>query len=200
VYAIALGKKTGFLTFFYVTNFDKNLHKYIAVGHPGSLFIRGFENKEGGKIVAYPYKIPDFKKIYPNTNKEVLDVLKVTERKMRYQEYDLKTEKFIVDSENNKVTVIPSREDSYERLLDIGVQFEEKAPGVEEQMLGRMEAEQLHKVLSFLSADEQYLIQEIYFHERTERDLAKELGYSQNAINKRKKRILDKLRRLMENL
>ncbi len=150
--------------------------------------------------MAYPYKIPDFKKIYPNTNKEVLDVLKVTERKMRYQEYDLKTEKFIVDSENNKVTVIPSREDSYERLLDIGVQFEEKAPGVEEQMLGRMEAEQLHKVLSFLSADEQYLIQEIYFHERTERDLAKELGYSQNAINKRKKRILDKLRRLMENL
>ncbi len=150
--------------------------------------------------MAYPYKIPDLKKIYPNTNKEVLDVLKVTERKMRYQEYDLKTEKFIVDSENNKVTVIPSREDSYERLLDIGVQFEEKAPGVEEQMLGRMEAEQLHKVLSFLSADEQYLIQEIYFHERTERDLAKELGYSQNAVNKRKKRILDKLRRLMENL
>ena len=150
--------------------------------------------------MAYPYKIPDFKKIYPNTNKEVLDVLKVTERKMRYQEYDLKTEKFIVDSENNKVTVIPSREDSYERLLDIGVQFEEKAPGVEEQMLGRMEAEQLHKVLSFLSSDEQYLIQEIYFHERTERDLAKELGYSQNAVNKRKKRILDKLRRLMENL
>ena len=69
MHAIALGKKTGFLTLFYVTNFDKNLHKYIAVGHPGSLFIRGFENKEGGKIVAYPYKIPDFKKIYPNTNK-----------------------------------------------------------------------------------------------------------------------------------
>ena len=150
--------------------------------------------------MAYPYKIPDFKKIYPNTNKEVLDVLKVTERKMQYQEYDLKTEKFIVDSENNKVIVIPSREDSYERLLDIGVQFEEKAPGVEEQMLRRMEAEQLHKMLSFLSADEQYLIQEIYFHERTERDFAKELGYSQNAVNKRKKRILDKLRRLMENL
>ena len=150
--------------------------------------------------MAYPYKIPDFKKIYPNTNKEVLDVLKVTERKMQYQEYDLKTEKFIVDSENNKVTVIPSREDSYERLLDIGVQFEEKAPGVEEQMLRRMEAEQLHKMLSFLSADEQYLIQEIYFHERTERDFAKELGYSQNAVNKLKKRILDKLRRLMENL
>ena len=86
--------------------------------------------------MAYPYKIPDFKKIYPNTNKEVLDVLKVTERKMQYQEYDLKTEKFIVDSENNKVTVIPSREDSYERLLDIGVQFEEKAPVWKNRCLG----------------------------------------------------------------
>lgn len=150
--------------------------------------------------MAYPYKIPDLKKIYPNTNKEVLDVLKVTERKMRYQEYDLKTEKFIVDSENNKVTVIPSREDSYERLLDMGVQFEERTPGVEEQLLERMELEQLHKALSFLLVEEEYLIQEIYFHERTECDLAKELGCSQNAINKRKKRILDKLRRLMENL
>lgn len=150
--------------------------------------------------MAYPYRSPDFRKMYPGTNKEVLDVLKVSERKMRYQEYDLKTEKFIVDSENNKVIVIPSREDSYERLLGIGVQFEEKAPGVEEQMLRRMEAEQLHKALSLLSADEQYLVQEIYFHGRAERDLAKELGYSQNAVNKRKKRILDKLRRLMENL
>lgn len=150
--------------------------------------------------MAYPYRSPDFRKMYPGTNKEVLDVLKVSERKMRYQEYDLKTEKFIVDSENNKVIVIPSREDSYERLLGIGVQFEEKAPGVEEQMLRRMEAEQLHEALSLLSADEQYLVQEIYFHGRAERDLAKELGYSQNAVNKRKKRILDKLRRLMENL
>ena len=150
--------------------------------------------------MAYPHWNPDFRKMYPGTNKEVLDVLKISERKMRYQEYDLKTEKFIVDSENNKVIVIPSREDSYERLLGIGVQFEEKAPGVEEQMLRRMEAEQLHKALSLLSADEQYLVQEIYFHGRAERDLAKELGYSQNAVNKRKKRILDKLRRLMENL
>lgn len=151
-------------------------------------------------MMAKPYKIPYFEKLYPDASKEVIHVLKTTERKMQYQEYDLKREKCIVDAENNKVTVIPSREDSYERLLGIGVQFEEKAPGVEEQMLRRMEAEQLHKALSLLSADEQYLVQEIYFHGRAERDLAKELGYSQNAVNKRKKRILDKLRRLMENL
>ncbi len=123
-------------------------------------------------MVAKPYKIPYFEKMYPDASKEVIHVLKTTERKMQYQEYDLKREKCIVDAKNNKVTVIPSREDSYERLLDMGVQFEERTPGVEEQLLERMELEQLHK----------------------------ELGCSQNAINKRKKRILDKLRRLMENL
>lgn len=90
--------------------------------------------------------------------------------------------------------MIPSREDSYERLLDMSVQFEEETPGTEEQVLKRMESEQLHRALSFLSDEEQYLIQQIYFNDRTERDLAEELGCSQNAVNKRKQPILDKLR------
>lgn len=97
------------------------------------------------------------------------------------------------------MTVIPSREDSYERLLDMAVQFAEKMPSTEEQVLQRMEAEQLHKALSLLTDDERYLIQQIYFEERTERGLAKELKCSQNAVNKRKQRILDKLRHFMEN-
>jgi len=149
--------------------------------------------------VANPYRIPDFKRMYPYASKEVIDVLKVTERKMQYQEYDLKAEKVLVDSERNMVTVIPSREDSYERLLDIGEQFEERTPSVEDQMLRRVELEQLHKALSRLSTDEKYLVLEIYFHERTEQDLAKELGCSQSAINKRKMRILKKLRQSLKN-
>lgn len=51
------------------------------------------------------------------------------------------------------MTVIPSREDSYERLLDMAVQFAEKMPSTEEQVLQRMEAEQLHKALSLLTDD-----------------------------------------------
>lgn len=133
------------------------------------------------------YWVPNYRKMYPDASEEVIKVLKVPARKMQYQEYDLKAERFTIDSENNKVTAIPSREDSYERLLDIGMQFEERIPGVEEQMLKRMESERLHKALSFLSADEQHLIREIYFHERAEHDLAKELRCSQCAVNKRKK-------------
>lgn len=63
--------------------------------------------------MAKPYKIPDFKKLYPEAGEEIIAILKTTERKMQYQEYDLKTERTVVDAENQKVTVIPSREDSY---------------------------------------------------------------------------------------
>ena len=68
--------------------------------------------------MAKPYRLPDFKKIYPEASEEVIAVLKTTERKMQYQEYDLKAERTIIDKEKQTVTVIPSREDSYERLLE----------------------------------------------------------------------------------
>lgn len=146
-----------------------------------------------------PYRIPDFKKMYPEASEEVIAMLKTTERKMQYQEYDLKNEQTVIDEENQKVTVIPSREDSYERLAEMAVQFAGEMPSTEEQVLRRMESEQLYKALSFLSDDERYLIRQIYFEERAERDLAEELGCSQNAVNKRKQRILEKLRGLIEN-
>jgi len=40
------------------------------------------------------------------------------------------------------------------------------------------------------------LIQELYFEERTEREVASVLGLSQKAINKRRQKILEKLRKL----
>ena len=36
--------------------------------------------------MAQPYKIPDFKKLYPEASEEVIAVLRTTERKMQYQE------------------------------------------------------------------------------------------------------------------
>lgn len=149
--------------------------------------------------MAKPGRLPDFRKMYPEASEEVIKVLKETERKMQYQEYDLKAEQTIIDQEAQGLRMIPSREDSYERLLDMSVQFGGENPSTEEQVLKRMESEQLHRVLSFLSDEEQYLIRQIYFNDRTERDLAEEQGCSQNAVNKRKQRILDKLRRFLQN-
>lgn len=148
--------------------------------------------------MAKPYRIPDFRKLYPEASEEVIAVLRTTERKMQYQEYDLKAEQSIVNQEGQTVKVIPSREDSYERLLEQEVQFGEESIGTEDAALRNMEIQQLHKALSLLSDDERYLIEQLYFHERTERELAGELGIYHNAVHKRKKLILDKLKKILD--
>lgn len=56
--------------------------------------------------MAKPYRLSDFKKIYPEANEEVIAVLKITERKMQYQEFDLKAEQIIIDEEKQTVTQV----------------------------------------------------------------------------------------------
>ena len=148
--------------------------------------------------MAKPYRIPDFRKLYPEASEEVIAVLRTTERKMQYQEYDLKAEQTVVDQENQTGKVIPSREDSYERLLEQEVQFREEAVSTEDVVIRNMEIQQLHKALSLLSEDERYLMEQLYFEQRTERELAAEFQLSQKAVNKRRQRILEKLRKELQ--
>ena len=146
--------------------------------------------------MAKAYRISDYKKMYPEACEEVIAVLKTTERKMQYQEYDLKTEQTIISQKDQTVTVIPSREDSYERLLEQKVQFGEDTESVEETVLRRLQYAQLHKALSRLSADEWELIDRLYFQGQTVWDVAMGMGIYPNAVHKRKNRILEKLKKL----
>ena len=150
--------------------------------------------------MAKPYRIPDYRKLYPEASEEVIAVLKTTERKMQYQEYDLKAEQAIVDQDGQTVTFIPSREDSYERLLEQDVYFVETTDSMEETATRNIQSQQLHKALSLLTDDERDLIEQLFFEERTERDLAVEYGLSQRGINKRKQRILKHLRELLKKI
>jgi len=162
-------------------------------------FVFAIQN-EGGQAMAKPYRIPDFRKMYPEASEEVIAVLRTTERKMQYQEYDLKSEQTIIDQENQTVTIIPSREDSFERLVEQSVQFREETLSLDEWIIRRLEIEQLHKALNVLSDDERYLIIQLYFEERTEREVAEELGVYHNAVHKQKIRILAKLRKILEKI
>ena len=150
--------------------------------------------------MAKPYRIPDYRKLYPEASEEVIAVLKTTERKMQYQEYDLKAEQAIVDQDGQTVTFIPSREDSYERLLEQDVYFVETTDSMEETAIRNIQSQQLHKALSLLTDDERDLLEQLFFEERTERDLAVEYGLSQRGINKRKQRILKHLRELLKKI
>ena len=148
--------------------------------------------------MAKAYRIPDYRKMYPEAGEEVISLLRTTERKMQYQEYDLKTEQTIISQEDQTITTIPSREDSLERLAEQEVQFAEEAESVEETALRKLQYEQLHKALSLLPDDERELIDRLFFQGQTEREAAECMGIYLNAVHKRKNHILKKLKKFFE--
>lgn len=58
--------------------------------------------------------------------------------------------------------------------------------------------DKLQTVLGMLTEEEQRLIRALFFDELTERDVAKRYGISQAAVHKRKKKIIKKMKELME--
>ena len=148
--------------------------------------------------MAKPGRLPDFRKMSPEASEEVIEVLRETERKMQYQEYDLKAEQTIIDQDAQEIRVIPSREDSYERLIELDIQFLDDGENVEDQVLRKMQREMLHKALSLLSDEEEELIRLLFFEDRTEREVAEFMGIYHNAVHKQKKRILHKLKNILK--
>lgn len=150
--------------------------------------------------MAKPGKIPNFKKIYPEADKKVIQELKKSERKMQYQEYDLKEERIHIDQDTQETITIPSREDSVERLMEINYPFKDDAEEVEEQAIRNLLSEQLGKVVKRLSLKDQRLIADLYVWEKSERRIAKEYGISQNMVHKRKKQVLAQLKCMLEKI
>lgn len=144
--------------------------------------------------MAEKFGIPDFKKEYPEASEEVIAELRRTERKIRYQEHDIKINNYEIKQGGRKIIDIPGREDSLERLSELGRQFVSEQLTVEEEVYRRIMYEKLHGAFRSLEKEEQILIHRLYFEKQTERETALELGISQNAVNKRRHKILMKLR------
>lgn len=120
------------------------------------------------------------------------------ERKERYLMKDLKEEKILIDGNTKVVKIIPSREDSYERLLENKQQFRSPDKSPEEQLFHALLLEQLEEALHKLSTDELALLYALFYEEKTEGQIGKELNVSQAAVSKRKSKVLKKLRRFFE--
>ncbi len=125
-------------------------------------------------------------------SEELHDYLTKSDRKIRYIEKDLKRNNYIIDSENEKVTVIPSREDSLDRLMDIGKDYPNQSSDFRQSTIEKI---MLEKALEKL----RYLIVQLFYLGRTERELAAELHIAQQNINKTKQRILCKLYEIFQD-
>lgn len=119
-------------------------------------------------------------------------------RRERYMERDIKTGRIDVDNENNKVTFIPSKEDSVERLMEQGSDFAEQT-SAEDIICDKAMLLILNTAMVELEGDEKKLIQDIYYKNQTTREIAEKESVSQPAIVKRHKKVLEKLKKYFWN-
>ena len=126
-------------------------------------------------------------------SEQVYRVYQHYERKEEYFSYDLKVEKF----QKETASFLPSREDSYERLLAKDKQFATSCQPVEEQAVSSVWLEGL---LECLSEDERIILHKLYFEDKSERIVSMELGISKTALHQRKVKLLQKLKIFLENM
>ena len=143
-------------------------------------------------------KRTNYREKHPDLNDAIIEALEKSDRKMEYQQYDLKVERCYVDSLSRTVTYIPSREDSYERLLEENRQFASEIESVEDTAVKAVMIEKMLSCLTLLTLEEQYLIEKLFFNGKSERQVSVETGIPYMTIHDRKVKILGKLKKLLE--
>jgi len=121
------------------------------------------------------------------------------EDKERYFMGKLKKGRTIINPVTQAEEYIPSREQSYERLIEQDFQFPDSGASVEDIIVRAELLAKLQAVLQELSNEEMELVEELFYREKTEREAARRFAVSQNTIHYRKNKVLDKLRKLLEN-
>ncbi len=119
--------------------------------------------------------------------------------KEKYFMNKLKQEKFFCDQEQSMAKFIPSREDSLDRLLEMETQFADTASEIPDEAIDKAEIlRKLPAALATLTEEELMLIQELFYLERTEREVSKAHNMAKTTLHREKERILAKLKRSME--
>ncbi len=143
---------------------------------------------------------PDYHKLYPSVSisADVMQVLRQSDRELKYMEVDLKLEQFYRDRGTGKPVFRPSREDSVERLAEEeNTDFPSPDTSPEEAVIRMDEISRLRQAMKKILPEERALILALFFEGKTEKEMARRLGLTQQGISWRLTTILKKLRIFM---
>jgi len=101
--------------------------------------------------------------------------------------------------ERKRRQVRSENELSLETLSDDGFEVSDETALVDEIVEDKLLLDMLMEALSELTEDERFLIDALFYKNRSEREVAASSCISQQAVNKRKKKILTKLRDILEH-
>lgn len=115
-------------------------------------------------------------------------------RRERYLEEDVKVGSSTFDPETGKITYKPSKEDSIERLMDKGKDFEDEK-SVEDIVVDKAMLLILREAMKELDRKEAELIKDLFYKQMTVRAAADKRNVSHVTVMNRRDEILKKLRK-----
>jgi DNA-directed RNA polymerase specialized sigma24 family protein len=115
-------------------------------------------------------------------------------RRERYMEQDIKVGSSIVDPETGRVTYKPNKEDSIQRLMDVGQDFADDEV-LEDVIVDKAMLLILQEAMKELDRQEKELIHDLFYKEMTVRAAADKRNVSHVAVMKRRDKVLAKLRK-----
>lgn len=89
------------------------------------------------------------------------------------------------------------RHQSLDASLEGGYEFVDESADIEALLYQQEDNDRLHEALMTLSEPQRWLVAEIYFNGRKQNEIARELGVGITTINNRLKRILEKIKKLL---
>lgn len=124
-------------------------------------------------------------------NEELYNLCVTQPKSERRAERRRKQDRYIIDQETATVTYIPSREDSFERLSEAGVEFDAMFRDIEAAEAKIVVTEAM-KVLTELQKD---IIIKLFFYNIPEKIIAEEYAMTQQGISFFKCQALNKMKK-----
>lgn len=124
-------------------------------------------------------------------NEELYNLCVTQPKSERRAERRKKQDRYIVDQETSTVKYIPSREDSFDRLSEAGVEFDAMIRDIEAAEAKIVVTEAM-KVLTELQKD---IIIKLFFYNIHENVIAEEYEITQQSVSRIKDRALKKMKK-----
>lgn len=87
---------------------------------------------------------------------------------------------------------------SLEKSLENGFDVVDENQDVEENAIKNADIEKVRRAISQLEPQQQWLVKQVYFNQRTNVSIASELGVTEGAIRDRLKRIFEKIKKFLK--
>lgn len=87
---------------------------------------------------------------------------------------------------------------SLEKSLENGFDVVDENQDVEENAIKNADIEKVRRAISQLEPQQQWLVKQVYFNQRTNVSIASELGVTEGAIRDRLKRIFEKIKKILK--